>query len=199
MFTLAWGLSAFVIGASAAGQYNDCVLLGPDFPSPSRLSNSSALAQATSKFESLLKNDALGLMPNDTAWGVALFSSKENRTLYQHYYTPPIDIGVKEVDENSIFRIGSVSKVFSVWSFLIEVGDSYFNDPITKYVPELANLGNSTGTNALYDDLDNVKWDEVTLGELASQAAGIPRDRAFTLFPPTRHIMLMELPHSNCR
>ncbi|KAF2973099.1 hypothetical protein GQX73_g677 [Xylaria multiplex] len=142
---------------------NTCALAGPGFPAPSHLSSSSLLSDATSQFEESLRNEVLSSQGKDTAWGVALFSSKENKTLYEHYYTPPIDIGVSKVDRNSIFRIGSVSKVFSVWSFLIEVGDERFNDPITKYVPELVNLG----------------WEEVTLGQLASHAAGIPRDPTF--------------------
>ncbi|KAI0414742.1 beta-lactamase/transpeptidase-like protein [Xylaria grammica] len=161
---------------------NTCALAGPGFPSPSRLSNSSLLSSAITQFEKSLQDAQLGLQGNDSAWAVALFSSKENKTLYERYYTPPIDVGVSKVGPDSIFRVGSVSKVFSVWSFLIEVGDEYFNDPITKYVPELANLGCSgKGANPqeVYNDIDHVRWQEVTLGELASHAAGIPRDPTF--------------------
>jgi len=159
-----------------------CALAGPGFPSPSRLSNSSLLRGAIEEFERSLKTAQLGLQPNDTAYTVALFSSKENKTLYEHYYTPPIDIGVSKVDKDSVFRIGSVSKVFSVWSFLIDVGDEYYNDPITKYVPELASPPCATdglGQHEVYNDIDCVRWEEITLGELASHAAGIPRDREF--------------------
>lgn len=163
---------------------SQCALAGPGFPSPSRLSNSTSLSRAITAFEASLHDAKLGLQANDTAWAVALFSSKENKTLYEHYYTPPIDIGVPKVDRDSIFRIGSVSKVFSVWSFLLEVGDEHFNDPITKYIPELTNLtgANKLGVDELYNDLDSVRWDEVTLGQLASHAAGIPRDRELWCF-----------------
>ncbi|KAI0537084.1 beta-lactamase/transpeptidase-like protein [Xylaria digitata] len=160
---------------------NTCALAGPGFPAPSHLSSSSLLSDAISQFEESLRDEKLSLQGKDTAWAVALFSSKENKTLYEHYYTPSIDVGVSQVDRNSVFRIGSVSKVFSVWSFLIEVGDERFNDPITKYVPELANLGCTKGNNSqeLYNDIDHVRWEEVTLGQLASHAAGIPRDPTF--------------------
>jgi hypothetical protein len=163
-----------------ASSLNACALAGPGFPSPSRLSNSSLLTEAIEEFGKSLTTAQLGLQPNDTAYGVALFSSKENKTLYEHYYTPSIDIGIAKVDKDSVFRIGSVSKVFSVWSFLINVGDAYFNDPITKYVPELASVPcatNGLGQHEVYNDIDCVKWEEITLGELASHAAGIPRDR----------------------
>ncbi|KAI0401665.1 beta-lactamase/transpeptidase-like protein [Xylaria palmicola] len=167
------GLLVFATKIIATSPH-ECALAGPEFPSPSYLSNSPLLARAIAQFEKSLS----GVQRNDTVWAVALFSSKENKTLYEHFYTPPIDVGVPEVNRDSIFRIGSVSKVFSVWSFLKEVGDEHFNDPITKYVPELANLTCNKGVNSqgLYNDIDHVRWDEVTLGELASHAAGIPRD-----------------------
>lgn len=153
---------------------SECALAGPGFPSPSGLSNSLLLREAIASLNRSLNNVQLGLQANDTAWAMALFSSKENKTLYEHYYSPPID-GVSKVDGNSIFRIGSISKVFSVWSFLMEVGDEHLNDPITKYIPELANL-TCMGNNELYNDIDHVRWEEITLGQLASHAAGIPRD-----------------------
>ncbi|KAI0111238.1 beta-lactamase/transpeptidase-like protein [Nemania sp. FL0031] len=159
----------------------ECALAGPGFPSPSRLSNSSLLGEAILNFTGSLDNQQLGLQTSDTAWAVALFSSKENRTLYEHYYTPPI-CGTSKVDRNSVFRIGSVSKVFSVWSFLLEVGDEHFNDPITKYVTELMNVTRADEVDnhtTSYNDIDNVRWEEITLGQLASHAAGIPRDPTF--------------------
>ncbi|KAI0858788.1 beta-lactamase/transpeptidase-like protein [Xylaria cubensis] len=157
-----------------------CALAGPGFPSPSGLSNSSIFNESITEFEKSLSSAELDLQANDTAWAVALFSSKENKTLYERYYTPPIDVGVSKVDSSSIFRIGSVSKVFCVWSFLIEVGDERFNDPITKYIPELANLTYNGGSDQeVYNDIDHVRWEEVTLSQLASHAAGISRDPTY--------------------
>lgn len=198
-------LAALVPVAAAANASPDCLLPGPSFPAPSWLSNSSLLADVTAQFETLLTNTSLGLQANDTAWGVALFSSKENKTLYEKYYTPPVDVGVKTVDRDSIFRIGSVSKVFSVWSFLIEVGDGCFKDPITKYVPELANLSSQSfhGPGPIPDDLSNIIWEDITLEELASHAAGIPRDReptaSYTLLTdfPFGAILTRRFPSSN--
>lgn len=180
---LAWLAAATSLVAASAGSH-DCVIAGPEFPSPQKLSGSKLLSEAIETFENHLANADLGLKPNDTAWGVALFSAKENKTIYEHFYSPPIDIGGDDVDRDSVFRIGSVSKVFSVYSFLIEVGDDHFNEPITKYVPELANRSSHVDPDIVYDDINNVKWEEVTLGELASHAAGIPRDRKFWRSPP---------------
>lgn len=152
----------------------DCPLAGPAFPAPSHLSNSTVFAGAIKGFQGQLNNKTLGLKPNDTAWAMAVFSAKENKTLYEDYYTPPIDVGVKKVDGDSIFRLASVSKVFTVWTVLTAIGDKHFNDPITKYIPELADA--KPNTTAIYDDIDNVRWEDVTLGDLASQSAGIARD-----------------------
>ncbi|KAH8889003.1 beta-lactamase/transpeptidase-like protein [Thozetella sp. PMI_491] len=163
----------------AAGQYSDCVLAGPDLPAPLYLSNSSVLVDAIARFNDLVASESAGLQAADTAWSAVLFSSNENKTLYERYYTPPIDVGVSKVDQDTIFRIGSVSKVFTVWSFLAVAGDRYFNDPITKYVPELANQSFSVEgaqDGVIDDNISHVRWEDVTLGELASHAAGIARD-----------------------
>ncbi|KAI8630378.1 beta-lactamase/transpeptidase-like protein [Xylariaceae sp. FL1651] len=167
-----------ITAKALAASPNECVLAGPGYPSPSKFNNSSLLADAIASFEDTIKNKQLNLEPNDTAWAVALFSSNENKVLYERYYTPPVDVGVTQVDSNSIFRIASISKVFTVWSFLLEVGYERFNDPITAYVPELMNLTYSSRARGreVYNDIDHVRWNEITLGQLASHAAGIPRD-----------------------
>lgn len=158
---------------------SDCVPAGPDFPAPAHLSTSKYLASAVIDFEALLGNETLGLRSNKTAFGIAMFSAKENTTLYENYFTPPMDVGVTTVDRDSMFRIGSISKVFTVWTFLAEAGDVNFNDPVTKYVPELAqvvSMSKRKDSDVLYDDIDSVRWQDVTLGQLASQSAGITRD-----------------------
>ena len=63
------------------------------------------------------------------------------------------------------------------------MGDSYFSEPVTRYVPELAAIATqSINNNSVgYDEVDNVRWDDVTLRTLASQMAGIARDGSLTL------------------
>ena len=64
--------------------------------------------------------------------------------LYDYRHTAPSlqqsSLGVKTVDANSVYRIGDLTKLFTVWTFPPEVGDKYWNDLVTKYVPELAML-----------------------------------------------------------
>ena len=57
---------------------------------------------------------------------------------------------------------------------MIEVGSRYWDRPITDFIPELAKYSNITA----HDSLDIVDWRSITLGALAGQIAGIPRDTA---------------------
>lgn len=138
-------------------------LAGPAYPAPSTISGSTHLAEAITNFNSLISASP-EIQANGTAWTVALFSTNEQEPLYERYFTLDYDVGVAKTNRSSIFRIASVSKVFSVWTFLMEVGAEHFNEPITKYVPELAKVSNVS-----------IPY-EVTLGQLASHLAGIPRD-----------------------
>ncbi|KAK5992088.1 Beta-lactamase-like sdnR-like protein [Cladobotryum mycophilum] len=163
---LAFNLFAAIAAAqgslSPAG--SDCPIAGPAFPFPSHLSSSSALSNAKDRFEALLADKSKGFQTADTAFAVAMFSAKENTTLYEHFYTSPnAEFGVEKVDVNTVFRIASLTK-----------------DPITKYVPELASQASTVKPPAgtVYDDINDVRWDEVTLGELLSQTSGIGFDVA---------------------
>lgn len=62
------------------------------------------------------------------------------------------------MDGDSIYRIASTTKLFTVYLLLLKVGDGIFNDPVPKYLPELAGIQN---------------WDEITVGALAGYMGGI--------------------------
>jgi len=76
------------------------------------------------------------------------------------------------VDADTVYRIGSLTKIFTVYTFLAEAGDIHFNSPITNYVPELAALVQNNSANAI----NRVAWEDITVGELASHMAGIASD-----------------------
>ncbi|KAL2012232.1 hypothetical protein VTN00DRAFT_4950 [Thermoascus crustaceus] len=122
---------------------------------------------------------------NSTSFALEIFSPSDPNPLFHYYYTaPPIansTSGVKTVDENTVFRIGSVSKLWTVYLFLIETGDARFDDPVAKYVPELRSAAAelSKNTTERGDVIDFVQWEEVTIRELASHLSGIARDYFF--------------------
>jgi CubicO group peptidase (beta-lactamase class C family) len=118
---------------------------------------------------------------NASAVAVGVKSIHEPDLLFEYYYTPPNKDkrGAQKVDSDTVFRLGSLTKVFPVLALLKlkDMGVS-LDDPITKYVPELRELKRQGGIDS---PVWTVGWDDVTLGALASHMAGIPSDCEFLL------------------
>lgn len=158
----------------------NCPILGPDFPAPKNLSSSVIISNADASLMKL-RNDFASTLGNRIFFSISLFSVDEDELILQYHHSPtelPGDsLGVHIADADSIYRIGSCSKLLSVYTFLIEAGDIYFNDPITKHVPELAAAITQPNNNTVeFDEIDKVSWDQITIGNLASHMAGVTRD-----------------------
>nr|CAD01102.1 conserved hypothetical protein [Neurospora crassa] len=162
----------------------NCPLYGPLFPKPTNLLQNAAIQAAAKSLDEIF----LKYIDHDNTTGadhfsyaVEVFSGSEDTPLWSHYWTAPNlgvfnSTGVSRVDTHTVFRIGSITKIFTVLAFLATVGDRVWNDPVTKYLPELARLAEKTpGGSMMVPD-----WEEVTLGSLASQTSGLMRD----WFPP---------------
>jgi CubicO group peptidase (beta-lactamase class C family) len=162
------------IGVSAAS--TDCALFGPDFPAPREAATDPSLAEA---FATLKNQFDSSVNPQDQAYSVAVFSVHDDSPLWEYHHTPSTPFGVDIVDGDAIYRVGSISKVFTVWTMLISLGDGYLDRSITEFVPELQPfLSFPVPQQGMqYDDIDNIRWEDITLRDLASHAAGIPRDR----------------------
>ncbi|KAI2619152.1 beta-lactamase/transpeptidase-like protein [Hypoxylon sp. NC1633] len=166
-----------VIGcvASIVGAVPTCPLDGPVFPKPMRPSESEAIKAAVASLKETFTNVTAGA--HDYSISVQVFSANEPEPLFTLSHTAPNlaglnTTGVTNVDENTVYRLGSLTKIYTIYTFLINAGDGYWNEPITKFVPELQALINRT------DPVYYVAWDEVTLGGLATQLTGIPREYA---------------------
>jgi hypothetical protein len=114
-----------------------------------------------------------------SALSLGIKSVHEDQPLYTKFYTPPTadPRSTVAVDAHTVFRVGSISKIFTVLAVLKLPGVS-LDDPVTKYVPELRDLT----TNA--PDLSAfpvTTWDDITLGALASHLSGIGVDCLSTL------------------
>ncbi|CAG8382869.1 unnamed protein product [Penicillium salamii] len=151
-----------------------CPLLGPAFPAPTALSKDETFLSATegltSKLHKAIDN---GDLPS-ISFALQIFNGQEPNSAFSFYHTDEIikfgNVGVNEVDENTIFRIGSISKLWTMFLYMTFGGIRHFHEPITKYIPELrANQGSSKSSNAI----DQVQWEDVTIGELASHQAGV--------------------------
>ncbi|MFL5509299.1 MAG: serine hydrolase, partial [Gemmatimonadaceae bacterium] len=72
--------------------------------------------------------------------------------------------GQPPLDGNTVFEIGSISKVFTstVLAQLVQEGKVHLEDPAQKYLPPTVHLPTRNGK-------------EITLGNLAMQNSGLPR------------------------
>ena len=173
-------LAVLYAACRVVGAIPNCPYNGPSFPIPTDLAASdtiqAALEELTDAFDGLKSDNSVN--PNATSWSVQVFSTSDGDSpLWEHYHTAPnlndsSTPGVKEVDGDTIYRLGSNTKIFTILTFLYEAGEKYLNDPITDWVPELADLADK----AADDPVLNVDWDGITIGALASHMAGIVRD-----------------------
>jgi hypothetical protein len=174
-------LSTLLLVQLATANNSLCPLLGPDFPPPRHASQNPGFRNTLDSFSDTIRqllstgNSSYGQFDSaNNSFSINVFSVFSDTPLYEYHHTAPVfsngSIGTKTVDGDTVFRVGSISKLFTVFALLIEKGDVNFNDPVTKYVPELRDAPRNTGA------INAVQWDDVTIGNLASQMSGIGRD-----------------------
>ncbi|KAG6365958.1 hypothetical protein INS49_000134 [Diaporthe citri] len=150
---------------------------GPVVPRPVSLSSSpdflSAARNLSDNFSPALNGTIRAGFPTENvSFSVAVVSLAQDDPrvpLWEHHHLSAANIdGTKELDRNSQYLIGSVSKVLSD-AVLLKSGLS-LDDSITKYLPELASSDSP------------VRWENISLGALASQLSGIPPNYGFSEF-----------------
>ncbi|SCN76303.1 uncharacterized protein FFB20_05231 [Fusarium fujikuroi] len=157
-----------------------CPLFGPDLPIPTSLSDDISIRDAMSEILQLVPSLEIDLQ--NTSFSIDIYPGADKQPLFSYHHSSPTlqnhRHGVKAVNDTTVYRIGSISKLLTAYVYLLEVGDVSFNQPVTRYVPELAefsaNLRDSSNEPA--SALQYVDWDAITIGALASHMAGIPRD-----------------------
>ena len=158
---------------------------GPPFtpllPVSSALAGSDAIDNTGSNLTSVigLLVDTGTLDNETTSFSIDVYSVHDSTPLYTHHFSAPglaeASEGVQHVDSNTIYRLASISKVLTVYLYLMKAGDLSWNQPITKYIPELAKAARATVKQS---NIDVVRWDQVTISALASQLSGMARDPA---------------------
>jgi CubicO group peptidase (beta-lactamase class C family) len=167
----------------------NCALTGAEFPPPQTLSRhpewQQALEVIRTRFDYI---DGGGTGDIDgISYSVQIFSTNPGGELLgeRHRTSPNLTkdtAGVKQVDGNTVYRLGSVSKVFAVLAWLAELGDVHWTEPVTKYIPELANLSAQAASKP-FNAVRDTSWDDITIGALASQISGLGRDCKFPALP----------------
>lgn len=172
-------LAAFTANTALAAP--NCPPLGPVFEIPLNFNSSiirAAIANVTETLTARDLDNGPGVRANETSYSIEVFSiSEQNPLIFDWHHTAPAlartnTTGVKKVDGNTVYRLGSLTKVHTVYAWLALDGDEKWNEPITKYVPELA----AAAKRAKDDPVRHVAWDEVTIGSLAAQLSGAIRD-----------------------
>ncbi|AEO69810.1 uncharacterized protein THITE_2056623 [Thermothielavioides terrestris NRRL 8126] len=163
----------------------NCPPLGPVYEKPNNFNTSSAMKAALANLTAALtawdQNNSSAVRADITSYSIEVFStSKDHPVIFSWHHTAPSNsstnstaVGVSKTDGDTVYRLGSLSKIFTVLTWLAQDGDAKWNDPITKYVPELAAAADG---RAKRDPVANVPWDEVTIAALAGQLSGAIRD-----------------------
>jgi hypothetical protein len=150
-----------------------CPPLGSVLPAPTGLSQSPVLQELVTQINVQLQNTSSTL--NQTAVSIGVRSLHDSGPLMNFHHTPSKfnTTGVHKVDGNTVYRIGSTSKLFTALSILQLEGNGKVNlsDSVTKYVP---GLGVLSGPN---NSLTKVDWNSVTIEALLSHMGGVPADR----------------------
>lgn len=176
----------------------NCPPLGPVFEKPTAFTTSPAIQAAIANLTATLtwwdQQNSSAIRANTTSYSIEVFStSDQNPLIFSWHHTAASlaaaaantnssssSSGVHEAGLDAVYRLGSLTKIFTVYTWLAQDGDAKWNEPITKYVPELAAAAARAGD----DPVANVAWDEVTIGALAGQLSGVIRDCEFP-FPVT--------------
>jgi len=174
-----WTLFRFVflfLVQSPPSYAQNCPVLGPAYPAVADPASAPVLKAAKAKFDGvvarLASNPKFG--NGTTSFSIQVFSLHAAEPVYEYHHTASdrsSSLGKGQVGPETLYRIGSISKLVAVYGVLSRLSDKYWNEPVSKYVPELAAADRQQS-----DFVDNVQWSEVTLGALASQMSGVGRD-----------------------
>ncbi|OTB09383.1 hypothetical protein M426DRAFT_315940 [Hypoxylon sp. CI-4A] len=149
-----------------------CPPLGPVLPAPTNPSVHESVQSTLHDLTTVFKTLAADL--DSTGISIAVKSIHEDDPLVEFHHTPTIlnPNGTLTIDSQTVYRLGSISKIFAVLS-LLQQSHVTLDDPVAQYVPELLQLKGETDE---VDDITTVRWNEVTLGALASHMSGIGTD-----------------------
>jgi CubicO group peptidase (beta-lactamase class C family) len=166
-------LSTPLVQAGKAARNKECPPLGPVFPAASNPSSTKAIHTARTEFVHTLKQALQsGELDDKTSFSINVYSASSNETLFTYHYAAPAlkgSLGAGVLNDDTIYRIGSLSKLYTAYTLLVADGMKHWNEPITNFVPELA-------AASVENSIDDSHWSTITVGALASHMGGVVRD-----------------------
>ena len=160
-----------------------CPPLGKVLPAPQKPGQHEAVKAAAKLLEVKL-NSLFDGQFNTSGVSVGVKSIHEDNPLFNYHYTPPVHsgIGTAKVDEHSIYRVGSLSKMMPALA-VRQAKNINLRDSVLKYLPD---LGKRTD---LHPGLEAIDWKEITIEALASHLSGLSTDS--TLATCTRSFQIL--------
>lgn len=173
-----------IVGVASAAVQLDQKLLGPAYPAPTAVADDNTIHTATELVQRTLQKALRtgiskfgNFTKNDNSLSITAASCLDDKPFLDFQFTPQnlnTSAGsTARVTGDSVYRIGSISKLFTVYTLLLNHGFEHWDKPVTDYIPELKRDASQPGHR---DAIDHVQWDQVTVGALASQLSGIGRD-----------------------
>lgn len=128
-FAISAVTALLLFASQSAAQYSpNCPLQGAAFPAPRRPLNSSpdigiALASLKKKLREIVAEPSI-FDNATTSFQLSVFSKNEQLLSFSHAATSldKISLPSGTLSKNTIFRIGSVSKLLTVYALLAEIG-----------------------------------------------------------------------------
>lgn len=178
-FTFFLFLGSFV--QSQSTDSTDCGLLGPVYPLPADYERSKAIQAAQSDWAHALNES---FQQYKTVWGpvnsentsisIGVFSTQSDHLLAEFHHVPTrpelrSHLTGGKLDGDSLYRIGSVTKLLSVYTALSKLRNEHWSQPIIDFIPELEHTTE-------VDPVHSFNWSSITLANLVNHMAGLPRD-----------------------
>lgn len=176
-------ITSRVVTHAQRSLYQPCPLLGPFFPAPLIDPASPELNKVAQSLNKLLDDyiveghGSFGpITANTTSFSLALFAGSnyvpgsDDLHFFYEYHHAANDLENRPLNKDSVFALGDLTQLFTVYTQLAALGDEVWSHGILDYVPE---LHNSSVTAS--DAISKVQWKDVTLGALAGQMSGIAR------------------------
>jgi CubicO group peptidase (beta-lactamase class C family) len=157
----------------------ECPILGPVLHSGFDLAKFKVIQDAKSNFPATIESILSAGIINEThtSFAINVFSTATNESLYSYYHAAEAlndTLSTGKLDDGTVFRTGSVSKLFTAYALLANSGFDVVNRPVTDILPELAGNNRSEPT-------ERIIWEDVTVGALLSHQAGSGGARRFPI------------------
>jgi len=152
-----------------------CPPLGSVLPAPTAPSKNKVVQETAAQIQAVLQSSIAELVGNGTAVSIGVRSIHEQTPFLEFSYQPTIfnKSGTHIVTGDTVYRLASVSKLFTAFAILQLSGKISLSDPVTKHVPELTQLKKQ---QAVVNSITSPAWDTITIEALLSHLSGIGAD-----------------------